>query len=178
MYRIAKFEKVSFEQYLEDMRKELSAEGIYIKDEEDFVSIIENEYYNNITLPVRATSGSGGNDFVSPGEINIRPGETVKILTGIRAKIDEGWLLAAFPRSSLGFKYRLKLDNTVGIIDSDYYYSDNEGHIMLKMTNESDKYIHINPGDRIAQGIFLPFGITTDDNAENTRNGGFGSTGN
>ena len=104
--------------------------------------------------------------------------KAVKIPTGIRAEIADGWLLAVFPRSGLGFKYRLQLDNTVGIIDSDYFYSDNEGHIFIKITNDSksDKVVSLSEGMAFAQGIFLPFGITVDDDVTATRNGGFGST--
>ena len=83
-----------------------------------------------------------------------------------------------FPRSGLGFKYRLQLNNTVGIIDSDYYYSDNEGHIFEKITNDSNenKVVEIQAGMGFSQGIFVPFGITIDDEADGIRNGGFGST--
>ena len=109
----------------------------------------------------------------------LRPGETAKIPTGIRARIADGWFLAIFPRSGLGFKYRLQLNNTVGVVDSDYYRSDNEGHIFVKITNDSKegKILELPAGSGFAQGIFLPFGITEDDEAEGVRNGGFGSTG-
>lgn len=93
--------------------------------------------------------------------------------------MEEGWVLKVYPRSGLGFKYRLQLDNTVGVIDGDYYYSDNEGHIFLKMTNDGkERTLTVNVWDRVAQGIFVPYGITYDDNATGVRNGGFGSTGN
>ena len=93
--------------------------------------------------------------------------------------MEEDWVLSLYPRSGLGFKYRLQLNNTVGIIDSDYYYSDNEGHIFAKLTNDSNegKALSLNAGDGFMQGIFLPYGITEDDAADGTRNGGFGSTG-
>ena len=95
------------------------------------------ELYDKVKLPQRATKGSAGYDFFAVTDIELKPGESLKIPTGIRAKIDEGWVLKIYPRSGLGFKYRLQLDNTVGIIDSDYYNSSNEGHIMIKMTNNS-----------------------------------------
>ena len=116
--RIAKFHKVSFEQFKGDWEDTFGKQ-------EDIRSI-----YEDIRLPERATSGSAGYDFFAPKAFVIQPGESVKIPTGIRAEIDEGWVLALFPRSSLGFKYRLQLNNTVGIIDSDYFYSDNEGHML------------------------------------------------
>ncbi len=132
--------------------------------------------YENILLPKRATSGSAGYDFFSPAEYSLSPGDTVKIPTGIRVKIDEGWVLKIYPRSSLGFKYRLALDNTVGIIDSDYYFADNEGHIFIKMTNCGNKDLLIEKGKAFAQGIFLEYGITVDDDCTATRTGGIGST--
>ena len=92
--------------------------------------------------------------------------------------MEEGWVLSLYPRSGLGFKYRLQLNNTVGIIDSDYFYSDNEGHIMARITNDSneDKVLQVQQGTGFMQGIFTQFGITTDDDADGVRNGGFGST--
>ncbi len=161
MNRIAKFEKVSSEQFLEGCKKENA-----------------REIYENITLPRRATSGSAGYDFAAPYDIDLAPGETAKVPTGIRVKIAEGWLLSLYPRSGLGFKFRLQLDNTVGIIDSDYYFSDNEGHIFAKITNDSkeNKTLHIAAGTGFMQGIFTQYGITEDDNADGVRNGGFGST--
>ena len=111
-------------------------------------------------------------------DFELKPGETTKIPTGIRVKIDEGWVLKIYPRSGLGFKFRLQLDNTVGIIDSDYYYSSNEGHIMIKITNNSleGKTVAVKQGEAFAQGVFVEYGITVDDDADGIRDGGFGST--
>ena len=124
------------------------------------------------------TKGSAGYDFESPISFELKPGETIKIPTGIRAVIDENWVLKIYSRSSLGFKYRLWLDNLTGIIDSDYSNSDNEGHIFIKVTNNSleDKIVRINRGDKFAQGIFVQYGTVIDDDAVEARNGGFGST--
>lgn len=168
MKRIAKFEKVSFEQYREDWLKEAPV------TEEKRI----REIYEQIRLPKRATSGSAGYDFYAPCGISLKPGETVKVLTGIRARIDEGWVLTLYPRSGLGFRYRLQLNNTVGVIDSDYYGSDNEGHIQAKITNDSreGKELKLEAGTGFMQGIFLEYGITEDDDADEIRNGGFGST--
>jgi dUTP pyrophosphatase len=170
MNRIAQFKKVSYKQWRKDSKGIMQ----YLK----FLSTEKaKEIYDNyIILPKRATVGSAGYDFISITGAQIAPNETVLIPSGIRVKIDEGWVLKLYPRSGLGFKYRLQLDNSVGIIDSDYYYSDNEGHIFFKMTNHSDKLIQIEPGGAYAQGIFEQFGITKDDMAEGVRNGGFGST--
>lgn len=106
------------------------------------------------------------------------PGASIKVPTGIRAEMEEGWVLKLYPRSSLGFKYRLQLNNTVGIIDSDYFYSDNEGHILAKITNDSreERTVEIQAGMGFMQGIFLEYGITMDDDARGIRNGGLGST--
>lgn len=166
-YRIASFQKVSREQFLADWM------DTFQTDRETALA-----RYEEIRLPKRATSGSAGYDFYTPAEFTIQPGETVKIPTGIRAKMEEGWVLQIFPRSSLGFKYRLQLNNTVGIIDSDYFNSDNEGHIFIKVTNDTTegKTIELAAGAGFAQGIFLPFGITVEDDCTAQRNGGFGST--
>ncbi len=167
MERVGKFEKVSFEQFKAGM------EGI-----EDNESVLKKKY-ERIQLPTRATSGSAGYDLHSTFDITLAPGETVKIPTGIRVRMKEDWMLAVFPRSGLGFKYRLQLNNTVGIIDSDYYNSDNEGHIFVKLTNDTNegKTLVLKEGDAFAQSIFMPYGITEDDETTGVRNGGFGSTG-
>lgn len=168
MQRIAQFYKVSFEKFLDAMR-----EGFPEYTEEKV-----KEIYESLRLPARATRGSAGYDFFSPFSFVLHPGETVKIPTGIRVRMDEGWVLQLFPRSGLGFKYRLQLNNTVGIIDSDYYDSDNEGHIFTRLTNDSneDKVLEVEAGTGFMQGIFLQYGITLDDGADGIRNGGFGST--
>ena len=121
--RVARFEKVSKENFINSLEGDFN----------------EEEIYDNITLPKRATKGSAGYDFFAPFDITLNPGETVKIPTGIRVYMEENYVLKLYPRSGLGFKYRLQLNNTVGIIDSDYYYSDNEGHIFAKITNDSNE---------------------------------------
>lgn len=168
MRRTAKFEKVSFQQFVEDWKDTFQE-----KSEETIAGI-----YESIRLPRRATAGSAGYDFFAPTDIVLAPGETIKIPTGIRAQMEQEWVLKVYPRSGLGFKYRLQMNNTVGIIDSDYYYSDNEGHIFMKIMNDGreGKTVEIKAGEGFAQGIFLEYGITVDDDASEKRNGGFGST--
>ena len=168
MQRIAKFEKVSFEQFKKDWQ------GEHPQDTEEVI----REIYDGIRLPKRATAGSAGYDFFAPAAFTLKAGEMTKILTGIRARIDDGWVLKLYPRSGLGFKFRLQLNNTVGIIDSDYYGSDNEGHIQVKLTNDSreGKTVEVEAGTGFSQGIFVEYGITVDDEADEVRNGGFGST--
>ena len=168
MTRVGKFHKVSFAQFAEAYKDTFGGSDDEIK-----------QVYDSIELPKRATAGSAGYDFHTPVDIRLEPGQTVKIPTGIRAKMDADWVLMVFPRSGLGFKYRLQLNNTVGVIDSDYYNSDNEGHIFIKITNDSNegKTVEVAAGGGFAQGIFMPYGITEDDDVSDIRNGGFGSTG-
>ena len=168
MERIAVFEKVSREQFAGAMTKIMPEAG------EESV----NRIYEAITIPFRATSGSAGYDFCAPFDITLAPGEEIQIPTGIRVRMKAGYVLMLFPRSSLGFRYRLQLSNTVGIIDSDYYNAENEGHIFVKMTNDTreGKTVEIRKGQGMVQGIFLPFGITEDDAADQARTGGMGST--
>lgn len=156
MKKVAKFEKISYQQFSFDCENP--------------------SFYNNIILPKRATKGSAGYDFFIPFSLTLKPNETVKIPTGIRVKIEDGYVLQIYPRSSLGFKYKLQLDNTVGIIDSDYYNATNEGHIMIKMTNNSNSGLTIKENEAFAQGIFTEYFITYDDDVNEERVGGFGST--
>ena len=167
MKRIAKFHKVSFEQFKEGWM------GEFPQTTEAKLQKI----YEDIKLPKRATAGSAGYDFYTPETFSLKSGETIKIPTGIRVEMEEGWVLKLYPRSGLGFKYRLQLDNSVGIIDSDYYYSDNEGHIFIKITNDSKegKTLSVKKGEAFAQGIIVQFFKTVDDNATEERNGGLGN---
>lgn len=166
MKRIAQFFTVSQQQFTADFQS-------LFGDTKDLSQI-----YGSIRLPLRATTGSAGYDFYTPFEFQLKAGESIIIPTGIRVKIDEGWVLKCYPKSGLGFKFRLALDNTVGIIDSDYYYSDNQGHIMAKITNNStqDKTLTLGAGAAFMQGVFTEYGITVNDEAVARRNGGFGST--
>lgn len=168
MQRVGEFEKVSFEQFREDFQAGGFAH--LNKDIDDFVLMSEEEIrlmWESIEIPKRATSGSAGYDFKAPFSFELSPGETIKIPTGIRVKIDDGWWLGCLPRSGLGFKFRMQFDNTMGVIDSDYYFSDNEGHIFAKITNDSksQKIVHVEAGNGFMQAIFIPYGITYSDDA-------------
>lgn len=173
MKRIAMFEKVSYEQFRKDYIDTFCSPMADAEETEIQAA------YDSIKLPIRKTTGSAGYDFSSPYEFELKAGHSIKIPTGIRCRMDEGWVLKIYPRSSLGFKYRCQIDNTVPIIDADYFYSDNKGHIFIKLTNDSrnNKDMKVSIGDGIVQGIFVEFGITEDDNATGIRNGGIGSTG-
>lgn len=132
--------------------------------------------YDNIKIPKRATFGSAGYDFFAPFDFSLVPGATIKIPTGIRCILKEGFVLKEYPRSGLGFKYRVRLDNTVGIIDSDYYKSDNEGHIFIKITNEGQQILKVKQGEAFCQGIIVEHFYAEEDEVTEQRNGGFGST--
>ena len=159
--KVADFEKVSLKQFNSDVKSLLSIEG---------------NYYDNVKIPFRATKGSAGYDFYCPIDITIKPGEIAKIPTGIRCKIDDGYVLQIYPRSSLGFKYQMSLLNTVGIIDSDYYNAENEGHIIVGIVNKGSKDIVISCGDRFVQGVFYQYFEANDYGIQQERCGGFGST--
>lgn len=161
MEKVAQFFTVSKKQFLKDGQA---------------LNVPQIDVYESILLPKRATTGSAGYDFYAPYDFVLQPQTYITIATGIRVQVAEGYLLALFPRSGLGFRYHMQLSNTVGIIDSDYYFSENEGHIMAKIYNGSQEVLSIKAGTAFMQGVFMPFGITTDDAARGARNGGFGST--
>ncbi len=156
---IAKFTHVSEKQYAEAMA-----------EREGFLPLEE------IPLPKRATAGSAGYDFVSPLEVTVPAGGSALIPTGVRAEMEPGWVLMLFPRSSLGFRHALRLSNTVGVIDSDYAFAKNEGHIMVKLRNPLSEPVTIGRGERFCQGVFLSYGTAEEEQVTAEREGGFGST--
>lgn len=160
MQKVAQFMKVSQPQFEADWRFDAPCP------------------WAELRLPHRATSGSAGYDFFSPLDFTLAPGEFIDIPTGVRARIDPGWVLMLFPRSGQGFKYRVQLYNSVGVIDSDYFGAENEGHIRIKLVNANSegKTLVVRRGEAFAQGVLLPFGVTEDDDAVTVRTGGFGST--
>lgn len=168
MKKVAKFYKVSLDQFLND-----ASEFVEGASKEKLT-----ELYETIKLPRRATKYSAGYDFFTYVDMVINPGETKKVPTGIRCKINDDFVLLIAPRSSLGFKYRLQLDNTIGVIDADYFNAKNEGHIFIKVTNDSKsgKVLELKAGEAFAQGLFMEYGITEDDDVSEERTGGFGST--
>lgn len=181
--KMAEFSKVSYQQFEKDWLE------TYFNDPRDYIDPVTKEVkseidnyvrniYSKIELPKRATSGSAGYDFKILDGFTLRKGDSIVIPTGIRCEMYDGWVLMLYPRSGLGFKYGMGLANHTGIVDGDYAYANNEGHIMVKLTNDSSlaKNIRFEAGDAFCQGVFVPYGITLDDNASAKRTGGFGST--
>lgn len=158
-----KFYKVSFEEFNKNFDDILKAKNMY----------------DDIILPKRATKHSAGYDFFAPFDFELRGGESIKIPTGIKCNMNEDLFLAIVPRSSLGFKYKMRLVNTLGVVDCDYFDNENnEGHIFIKISNENNenKTLKVNKGEAFAQGIFFKYFLTEDDNVTETRTGGIGST--
>ena len=153
-----KFEKISFEQYKKD--------------------ICDNfDDYKNYNLPKRSTKYSAGYDFEASQNYIIKPNEIIKIPTGIKVTMNRDEMLMIVVRSSMGFKYNVRMCNQVGIIESDYYNNeDNEGHFSVKLINHGEKDFEVKIGDRICQGIFSKYLVTSDDKCEIKRTGGIGST--
>ncbi len=160
MERVAKFELVSLKEFQRNFSNDVF------------------EIYTKLRLPARATKYSAGYDFYSPFDFCLKPGKSIIIPTGIKVNMRSDYFLMLVPRSGLGFKFKLQLDNTLGVIDADYYYSKNEGHIFVKITNDNreNSDLHIKRSDAFIQGVFLKFGITNDDEAKQKRDGGLGST--
>lgn len=143
----------------------------------EFLKDVPDANYDDIILPKRSTLNSVGYDFYSVISFTLSPGERRVIPTGIKVSMNSNEFLSIYIRSSLGFKWNIRMCNQVGIIDADYYNnSDNEGHIFVCLMNEGDKVLEIKKGDRIVQGIFMPFLITDDDKTTDIRMGGIGST--
>lgn len=144
--------------------------------------ITEKKYFiaegSPYRLPERSTKNAAGYDFYNPERVEINPNEIVYVKTGIKAKFPEEVALLLLNRSSNPKKKGLELANGVGLVDADYYDNpDNEGEIAFAFKNTKDYIVTIEEGEKLGQGVFVPFFITNDDNTENERTGGFGSTG-
>lgn len=155
-----KFEKISYEQFKKDI-------------------IDDKNLYNEYNLPRRSTKHSAGYDFFSLFNFTLKPNEIIKIPTGIKIKMNNDEMLMLVVRSSMGFKYNVRMCNQIGIVESDYYNNpNNEGHTWIKIQNEGDIDYIVKKGDAICQGIFTKF-LTVDNEEKiiNERIGGIGSTG-
>lgn len=179
-----RFEKVLFETFL-DAARGCAAIRCLCENDFKFQKRMEG-LYRKIRLPMRATDSSSGYDFFAPFDFVLNPGEDILVTTGIRVVMPENAALICVPRSGSGFRYGLKLSNTVGVVDLDFYNSEteSEGHIMMKLMNhDSDKKIVFHAGDEFVQGIVVPYATFPQYDAEQwekygvqTRSGGFGST--
>ncbi len=159
MTKIRGFEKISLSQYSKD------------------ITTTNKNNYQSIKLPARATKHSAGYDFFAPIPIHLKPGEMRAIPTGIKAYMKPDEWLSIHVRSGHGFKYNIRLKNQVGVIDSDYYNNQkNEGHIFIALKNEGNRDFSVEKDDAFAQGIFHKFLTADDDNSDQERNGGLGST--
>lgn len=171
MKRIAEFYKVSYERFKQDyllLNKDSQLSDDQIK-----------AMYDGIKLPRRATNGSAGYDFFLPYDLSLKPGQRTMVPTGVRFWCKQDWALLLLSKSGLGSKYRLQFDTCVSLIDSDYYYGDNEGHIWIPLIydfREKDQELNLPAGKGFVQGMFVRFGITKSDKINSKRNGGFGST--
>jgi dUTP pyrophosphatase len=134
---------------------------------------------HGVIIPKRATDSSAGYDLASIEDIMIEPGEIRMIPTGLKVMMPKTEALFIFARSSLSIKKGLIMSNSVGVVDADYYGNpDNEGHLMVSLMNVRNESVQIKKGERVAQGIFLKYEKTTDDETNgNVRLGGFGSSG-
>ena len=151
------FEKISFEQFSKDICN-------------------DRDLYDNYELPNRATKSSCGYDFCAIEDVVLHPGDIIRIPTGYKAKFNEDEMLMLVVRSSMGFKYNVRMCNQVGIIDSDYYNnSDNEGHMWVSLQNEGNKDYEIKKGTAYCQGIFVKY-LTCGDETDIRRVSGIGST--
>ena len=153
------FEKISFNQFKKDIVDDI-------------------ELYNNFNLPKRSTKESAGYDFESLIDYILEPNETIKIPLGIKVKLNPGEALLLIVRSSMGFKYNIRMCNQVGLIDQDYYDNpDNEGHMWIKIKNEGSLPFEIKKHDRICQGIIIKYlTVDNEEKIEKERISGIGST--
>jgi dUTP pyrophosphatase len=145
-----KLEKISYEQFKKDL-------GEYSS----------KELYESLILPNRHTSNSAGYDFHAVFDFILAPGEIVKIPTGIKVIMEPDEFFMIVVRSSMGFKYNVRMCNQIGIIDADYYNNEeNEGHMWIAFQNEGKEPWIVKKGDRIAQGIFVKYLLV--DNEDST----------
>ena len=147
-----RFHKISFEQF----KKDISDDA---------------ELYENYATPKRKTKKSAGYDFYAIEDFEIKPGEIKKIPTGIKIEIPDDEMLMLFARSSMGFKYNIRMCNQVGIIDADFYNNpSNEGHMWFALQNEGDKEYTVKAGEAFGQGVIVKY-FTCGEEVEEERTG-------
>ncbi len=163
-----RFDKVSFTQYEQD-RKERAKNA-------PSGPVLQKEY-EEVKMPRRGTRYSAGYDIATPFDVTLKPGESVVIPTGLKAYMEPDMWLGLYIRSSLGFKYGVRLVNSTAVIDADYSGAKNEGHLMVGIYNGGPKEVTLKAGENFAQGIFQRYYVTDDDDPVSAmRTGGFGST--
>lgn len=151
------FEKISFSQFCVDIKN-------------------DEQLYREYLLPKRGSKYSAGYDFFAIEDYVLHSGEVLRIPTGYKAKFQEDEMLLLVVRSSMGFRYNVRMCNQVGVIDSDYYNNtSNEGHMWVSLQNEGEEDFIIKKGEAYCQGIFTKF-LTCDDQVSVVRSGGIGST--
>lgn len=170
-----RFEKVRFDTFLKDLIKYVSYASTYPKD-------VIMDLYGSIKIPERSTAFSAGYDFCTPMRLFISGGQSCIVPSGIKCYFTEeeakNWHLKLYPRSSVGINKHVLLTNGVGVIDADYYNNlENEGDIIIALTNMSEVPAEFKVGDKVMQGIFEAYAVTENDLASGNRTGGIGSTG-
>lgn len=145
-----------------------------------YFEVVKDKHRKNggeIKLPTRATKGSAGYDFYSPISVDIEPMCSQMIWTDVCSKFEDDEVLLINVRSSMG-KQPVMIANTQGIIDPSYYGNpDNGGNIGIRLFNLGKTIYTVHAGDRVAQGMFIKYLTTDDDNTTAARVGGYGSTG-
>jgi len=144
------------------------------------IKVLDTRLGNEWPLPTYATSGSAGLDLRAclDEAVQIKPGETILIKTGMAIYIeDQNFAGLILPRSGLGHKHGIVLGNLVGLIDSDY-----QGELMVSIWNRSQTVFTLEPGERLAQYVLVPvvqaqFEQVNEFTASERGTGGFGHTG-
>ena len=167
MRKIAVFRKVSEEQFIGDCSNAFGNDNI----------LDIRKKYKEINLPKRSTRFSAGHDICTPFDVKLCPGEKLMIPTGIRCEMSEEYVMLIFPRSSLGIKKGMTISNTVPVVDADYFFADNEGHIFISIKNNGNEVLELRSGEKIVQAVFVPFGVADEEEITTERTGGIGSTG-
>lgn len=176
MKNIGKFEKVSYLEFEQTAEKYMGISKIHRYSNPNTYAKIKT-FYDTLKTPIRKTKNSAGYDFYFPySDTWLYPDQEIEFYTGIKVKIRNGWFLGLFPKSGISFKYKLRLIDTISVIDGDYYNTDHEGNICVKLKNCGELPFQIKNNEPIIQGVFMQYGLTTDDYTTETRTGGLGST--
>lgn len=165
---VAQFEKVTLNQFMQDWLNTIGGGSAA-----EMTTI-----YNNIKLPERQTEYSAGHDFYIPDDFCIEPGNRAMIPTGIKCTMNTDFVMLIFPRSSLGIKKHISMANAVAVIDADYAFADNEGHIFICIENRGTESIQLKAGEAFVQAVFVEYGVAGSVDVKKKRRGGIGSTGN